>query len=237
MTTLQRFTAQGSAEIDQAFAEGTRTLDADLIEESSERVPGGFDVDFDRIDDAIDEIVASYDRYDNEMDAAMAPVVHRQLDIPRRVATDRRLWHRLAAVEMEEYVRHRWDPSGAILEKFRGSPDDLYSNAIVRLWWIAELTHVPTDSDFAEVVDVDHEYELTETAFEYAFLSNRIVDNDFHRVKPVVLAVVDEFRDASQDTVNDMPDRIKTALTLMPAEGWVQEHPVEFVQSVKARME
>lgn len=235
--TLKRFTTQGTAEIDEPFAEGERSLDDETLKGYSEPVPGGYEVDFEPIESAIETVREEYSAYDNQMDSVVAPVVHRQLGIPRRVATDRGLWHRLAAVELERYVRHRWDPSGAILEKFRGDPDDLYSNAIVRLWWIAELTHVPPETGLSDLVDVDDEYDLTRTALEYAFLSNRIVDNEFHRVKPVVVAVVDQFRDAPQAKVNEMPDRIKTALALMPAEGWVEDNPVEFVENVKSRME
>ncbi|EJN57780.1 hypothetical protein HSB1_38650 [Halogranum salarium B-1] len=238
MTTLHRLTTQGTAELTEEFAKDPNSVSKGTFEDLSEPISGDYDVDLEPVFEAIQAVKDDgIEEFNNEMDSKIAPVLHEQLSIPRRVATDTRMWHRLAAVELREYVKYRWDPDGAILEKYRGRAGDLDSNAIARLWWIAELTHVPPDSDLAPLIDVEDEYELTRVALDYRYLSNRILDNRFHKAKPIVVATVDEFRDSPSEVVNDMPDRIKTALSLMPAEGWVEDNPGTFVSNVKDRME
>lgn len=236
MTELRRLTAEGAAEITEAFATGEEDVPRETFEEHSEPVPGGYDVDFEPVYEAVDEVVSEFDEESEEMDAVVAPVLHQQLDVPRRVATDTRMWYRLATVELRDYVRHRWGYDGAIREKFRGDPRDIDSNAVLRLWWIAELTRVPPEAPWAEAFDVDDEYELTRASLKFRSISNRIVDNRFHKVHPVAAAFVDQFRDADSDTVNDAPDPLNTALTLLPAEGWVSDNPVTFVENLKDRM-
>ncbi|MFC7233401.1 hypothetical protein ACFQMM_22320 [Saliphagus sp. GCM10025308] len=51
-----------------------------------------------------------------------------------------------------------------------------------------------------------------------------------------MIAVVDQFADESQDLVNVMPDRLSTLLSMMPAEGWVEDNSVEVVSRLKRQM-
>jgi hypothetical protein len=236
MTDLQRLTREGAAEITEAFATGEEEVPVETFERHSESVPEGYEIDFEPVRSAVEEAVEDYDEEDEEMDAVVAPALHRQLDVPRRVATDRRMWYRLATVELRDYVRHRWGYDGAIQEKFRGDPDDIDSNAVLRLWWIAELTEVPSDAPWSEAFDLEDEYELTREALKFRSISNRIVDNRFHKVQPVAAAFVDQFRDQDSSAVSDAPDPLNTALGLLPAEGWVSDNPVTFVENVKERM-
>lgn len=242
MSELRRLQHEAVSEIDEAFVEGEREIDAGLFERHSKPVEGT-DVDYGAIQDQVDEILIDYDEHEATMDAALAPTIHSEIQIDRRTARDVRIWYYLAAVKFDDFVRHRWrfdfeDARTAAFEKFLGETrgNNLYSNAIGRLWWLAELTHVdPVTTDID--VDVDHEYELTETVFEYNFLANRILDNAFHMSKPLVVAVVDQFADQPQTpTVNDMPDRLSTLLSMMPAEGWVEDNSVQVVRRLKEQM-
>lgn len=241
MTQLRTLQHQAVSEIDEAFIEGTRTISPDLFERHSKPVEGT-NVDYGAIQSKIDEIFVDddYPRYEASMDAALAPTLHSEIQIDRRTARDERIWYYLAAVKFDDFVRYRWrfdfeSSRTAAFEKFLGETrgNDLYTNALGRLWWLAELTHVDPAT---AAVDVDDEYELTRKVFEYNFLANRILDNAFHMSKPLVVAVVDQFADEPNELVNDMPDRLSTLLSMMPAEGWVEDNSVEVVRRLKRQM-
>lgn len=241
MTELRVLKHQAVSEIDEEFIRGDREIDPALFERHSTPVEGT-DVDYGAIQRKIDEIFVDpeYPRYEASMDAALAPTIHSSIEVDRRTARDERIWYYLAAVQFDDFVRYRWrfnfeENRNAAFEKFLGETkgNNLYSNAIGRLWWLAELTHV---NPATAPVDVDDEYELTRTVFEFNFLANRILDNAFHMSKPLVVAVVDQFADEDQELVNDMPDRLSTILSVMPAEGWVENNSVEVVRRMKERM-
>lgn len=243
MSQLRFLEQQGVSEIDEPFIKGEREVDPALFERHSKPVEGTT-VDYGAIQNKIDEIFVDedYPRHKATMDAALAPTLHREIDISRRTARDERIWYYLASVKFDDFVRYRWrfdfeTSKQAAFEKFLGETrgNNLYSNAIGRLWWLAELTHVDLDNDYG--VEVDNEYELTREVFEYNFLANRILDNAFHMSKPLVVAVVDQFADADNELVNDMPDRLSTLLSMMPAEGWVEDNSLEVVKRLKERMQ
>jgi hypothetical protein len=241
MTELRKLKHQAVSEIDEDFIAGDREIAPELFERHSTPV-AGTDVDYGAIQSKINEIFVAdeYSQYEATMDAALAPTVHSAIPIDRRTARDERIWYYLASAKFDDFIRYRWrfdfeNARAAAFEKFLGETkgNDLYTNAIGRLWWLAELTHVdPTTAP----VDVDDEYELTRNVFEYNFLANRILDNAFHMSKPLVIAVVDQFADESNDLVNDMPDRLSTLLSMMPVEGWVEDNSVEAVNRLKRRM-
>jgi len=244
MSELRLLQQQAVSEIDEDFISGERNIKPELFERHSSPVEGT-DVDYGAIQDRIDGIFVDpeYPEYEASMDAELAPTIHAEIDIDRRTARDERIWYYLAAVKFDDFVRYRWrfdfeDSRAAAFEKFLGETraNNLYSNAIGRLWWLAELTHVDPATEAAVDVGVDDEYELTRKAFEFNFLANRILDNAFHMSKPLVVAVVDQFADESQDLVNDMPDRLSTLLSMMPAEGWVDDNSVEVVEKLKRQM-
>ncbi|MFC7233400.1 DUF6339 family protein [Saliphagus sp. GCM10025308] len=189
MTELRKLLHQGVSEIDEDFIAGERDVDPDLFERHSTPVDGT-DVDYGAIQTKIDEIFVDddYPQYEAKMDAALAPTIHANIRIDRRTARDERIWYYLAAVKFDDFVRYRWrfdfeNNRTAAFEKFLGETtgNNLYTNAIGRLWWLAELTHVDPAT---APVDVDDEYELTREVFEFNFLANRILDNAFHMSKP-----------------------------------------------------
>jgi Family of unknown function (DUF6339) len=75
-------------------------------------------------------------------DSWLAPRVHATLRLTRREAADPRIWAYLAAVALPDYVRWRWrnadDPKAPVaIDRFMGKAA---TNAVSRLWWVAELT-------------------------------------------------------------------------------------------------
>jgi hypothetical protein len=143
------------------------------------------------------------------MDGALVVDVHESLDVSRRVAAAPGLWHWLAVVRYPEFVRHRWEYSTeeAMREKFLGAGTDLYSNAIHRLWWIAELTH---DGD---------DYTLTRAVFDNQTMVNKVFDRWFARYRPATVALCDELADEPSWVIDEVTRRFNHALTTVQLEG------------------
>ena len=83
----------------------------------------------------------------SDSDGEAARVIHENLPLSRREASDMRFWHYLAAVMYPHYVSWRYfdartgEPNK---NRFAGLLDD---NAFSRLWWFADLTLDPASSD------------------------------------------------------------------------------------------
>lgn len=157
--------------------------------------PIGRSIDLTPIDDRIQEIREddSIDPQDSEIDAELAPTLHRTLDLTRYEAADAGLWHYLCLVRFPEFVHYRWDhvfnpdSPGNMEEKFLKAGSDIYSNALHRLWWGAELTYEDSASGDPE----DRDYDRTRRVLSFQELANDILDHDFARYTPVTHACAD----------------------------------------------
>jgi len=206
---LRRLTEDGRRLVGEAFLRGETSLSESDLSDHIEPLPGGHTTDLSALDAVIDRVVDNHTRYDTSMDKALAEDVHRQLDITRRAAGDPGLWHWLAVVRYPHFVRHRWEyhSEAAMREKFLGAGSDLYSNAIHRLWWIAELTHE------------DDDYALTETVFSNQTMVNKVFDRWFARYRPAVIALCDELADEPSWVIEEATNRFNHALTNVQLEG------------------
>ncbi len=210
---LHRLTEDGRRLVGEPFLEGEVTIDDEDLEDHVEQMPGQPKADLQTLDTAVDTVVSEYPQYETDIDGALAKDVHRCLDITRRTAGDPGLWHWLAVVRYPEFVRHRWKyrSEEAMREKFLGAGSDLYSNAIHRLWWIAELT---SDGD---------DYTLTEEVFANQTIVNKVFDRWFARYRPAVVAVCDELADEPSGIIDDATRRFNHALTNVQLEGLSEE--------------
>ena len=102
------------------------------------------DVDMNKLDALVDEMMSTYSRYDTETDKAMAIRLHRILNVSRRQASDRHMWTWLGTCRYPHFVAWRWKPAvkGSneglrASNRFLGDP---VRNAFARLWWAAEFT-------------------------------------------------------------------------------------------------
>jgi hypothetical protein len=111
-------------------------------------------------------------------------------------------------------------------EKFLGAGSDLYSNAIHRLWWIAELT-----------VD-EGDYSLTEQVFANQTMVNKVFDRWFARYRPAVVAICSELAYEPSWVIDDVTRRFNHALTNVQLEGLTEADArdlvVRIVDDVKA---
>jgi hypothetical protein len=150
------------------------------------------------------------------IDAAVAPVVHENIDLTRRQASQPGIWHWLAVVWHPDFVRKRWPwdtterTEKSMREKFLGGGTDIYSNAFGRLWWMAELSHDPAAED---------PYDVTRRALSMQFLANRLFDPAFARYRPAVVAFADGLSDESSETVRHANRRFNQAISTIQLES------------------
>ncbi len=225
---LYRLTEDGRRLVGEQFLTGETTITDEELAEYVEVMPEEPTADLATLDSKVDEVVASHSEYDTAMDGALAAEVHQCLDISRRTAGDPGLWHWLAVVRYPQFVRKRWKyrSEAAMREKFLGAGSDLYSNAIHRLWWIAELT-----------VD-EGDYSLTEQVFANQTMVNKVFDRWFARYQPAVIAICSELADEPSWVIDDVTRRFNHALTNVQLEGLTEadarELVVRIVDDVKA---
>lgn len=208
-TTLKRLSEDGQRLVGEQFLKGEVTLSRAEVEPFVEPLPSGVTADLDALDRTVETVVEEHSRFATSMDGALAADVHRYIDISRRVAGDPGLWHWLAVARYPDFVRYRWEYNSeeAMREKFLGAGSDLYSNAIHRLWWIAELTRNEDD------------YSLTHDVFSNQTMVNKVFDRWFARYQPAVVAVCDELSDEPSWVIDEATRRFNHALTNIQLEG------------------
>lgn len=222
--TLKRLTEGGQRLVGDTFLRGDAEVSAEEEVEFVEPLPDKPTAELSALDRTVDSVVADHAQFDTDMDGALAAEVHRRLDVTRRVAGDPGLWHWLAVVRYPHFVRHRWEYKSeeAMREKFLGAGTDLYSNAIHRLWWIAELTHD------------DGDYSLTRNVFTNQTMVNKVFDRWFARYRPAVVAVCDELADEPSWVIDEVARRFNHALTNIQLEGLTEAEARDLVGRIVA---
>ena len=199
---LRSLTQPGKREVERILEDGRRVteIDASTIHEYSTPVHG-VEADVDGLREVLSDITDEYGEYDHEIDAAAAEPVREHLDFSRHIAADAGLWHWLTVSELHEFVYYRWRESGNIEEKFLKAGTDIYSNALHRLWWGAELTRDGND------------YTRTETMFQQGELANDVLDRWFARYEPAAKVIVDELDREDSDVISDVTRDVKSKLS------------------------
>ena len=223
-TELRRLTEDGRRLVGQSFMKGEASLTDEQLNEYVKTMPGHPTADLDRIDSAVQNVLEEYPEQEADIDGALAEEIHRSLDITRRTAGDPGLWHWLAVVRYPDFVRHRWkyNSEDAMREKFLGAGSDLYSNAIHRLWWIAELTSRGDD------------YSTTDAVFANQVMVNKVFDRWFARYQPAVQAMCDELADEPTGVINETTRRFNHALTNVQLEGLSEDEAREMISQIVA---
>lgn len=231
---LKRLMQDARDIVDIEFLRGDRSISEADIEDHLMEVDAYGDLD--ALGEIIDEAMADHDADEQEryeIEADVAPAVHRELDLTRRQASDIGIWHYLAIVWRPDFVRYRWpweDPQRtetSMREKFLGSATDLYANAFHRMWWHAELTYDP---------ERDDPYELTREVASFQRLADWLFDPGFARYKPLVMACGDALSDESTKVVNKTVKRVNHAVSTIPIEGQSQDELRQIVDRVKSNV-
>jgi|AntDeeMinimDraft_6_1070357.scaffolds.fasta_scaffold00529_3 hypothetical protein len=234
-TELKRLTSAGRSLIGEDFFEGRREFSETDLGPYLESV--GINLDLSPIEERFQEAKdgGEFETQRHLLDAEMAPVVHDTIDVSRRTAADAGLWHFLTVVHFPEFVRYRWEGSTTLDEKFLRAGTDIYSNALHRLWWMAELTY---EDD--QPVD-DGRYERTERVLSFQELANDIFDRWFARYRPVAVAcadlldksILDEEEPSSSKVASQTTTRLREDLTVLRVEAMTDEEIEEKIISLR----
>ena len=162
---------------------------------------------------AVDRAEQRFERYDTAIDAELAPLLHRALNLTRREAADVGVWRFLTVVARPDFVRHRWENRSWSTMRTRflrpGTRPD--SNALCRLWWMAEHTRAESD------------YSLTARVLRSQSLANAIFVRSLSFYRPAVVALVDTLEDRRADELERTMVRLTRWLGVTPLEGLSSE--------------
>ena len=250
MAKIYELTEEGNELVNEAFVRGERDLTDEEIENARRETE--FDLESDDVDveglrrkfeavmggDVVDfgDVIidgSEYARGDATIDGELASEVRKHLRFTREQASHDGVWRYLAVVEFPDFVRYRWpypdDKSNRTFtsarDKFLRPARDLYGNALVRLWWMAELTR---DGD---------DYSLTRAALEHQELANDVFDRGYARYPPAVRATVDELSDASSSVVSDTTTKLNHALSTIRLESLSESELRGMVRDIRAKVE
>jgi hypothetical protein len=222
--TLCRLTENGKRLVGDQFLKGEAGIEDEKLSEYVEPLPGEPTADLETLDDRVNSVVDEYDQFATAMDRALASDVHRCLNISRRIAGDPGLWHWLAVSRYPHFVRHRWKyrSETAMREKFLGAGSDLYSNALHRLWWIAELTH-DEDTD---------DYSLTESVFANQTMVNKVFDRWFARYEPATVAICEVLKEEPSRVIDAATNQFNHTLTSVQLEGLERAEAEDLIRQI-----
>jgi len=250
-TELYSLQSVGRPMVDESFLAGDRELTQTDLKPYLTRL--GISRDLGPIEDRIKEIREDeeIEPQSSDIDAELAPTLHKTLSLTRNQAADAGLWHYLCIVEFSDFVHYRWDhvydqdDSSNLEEKFLKAGADIYSNALHRLWWAAELTYEPADSGDPS----DRDYERTRRALEFQELANDVFDRWFARYRPVAVACVDllchetlddlkaegDYDDppSNSDIVSDTTTLLREELTVRRVEAMETDSIVDTITSLR----
>jgi Family of unknown function (DUF6339) len=150
------------------------------------------ELDLDAFDGVVEHLLATTPARHAGFDRLAAPALHRALPLTRREASLPGVWRYLTTVRRPELVRHRWgSPSWTTTRAHYWSPGTRPdSNAICRLWWIAELTHQAGGS-----------YDMTQLVLERQPLATQLFVRSFSRHRETVVAFVRVLGRASSEDI------------------------------------
>ncbi len=176
---------------------------ADLLE------PCERELSLNALDAALDEILASSQPFDTSIDVRAAPAIHRALRLSRREASEPGVWRFLAVVHRPDFVRHRWENKSWSTMRSRfwsiGTRPD--SNALCRLWWIAELSRQ------------EDSYELTERALRRQVLANNVFVRALSFYQPAVRACIEVLENEPQEVIERAMLRFNRVLSTVSLES------------------
>jgi len=230
MTQLKRLTPDAKDVVDIEFLRGDRTItEADLKDHLIEVEA---QAELDALSGSIDTAMENHKKGRHEIEADLAPEVHKKIPLTRRQASEIGIWHYLAIVWRPDFVRHRWpweDPQRtetSMRQKFLGRPTDLYANAFHRMWWHAELTYDEENDSYA----------LTEEVANFQRLADWLFDPGFARYKPIVKVCAETLHDEPTEIVNLTMPRVNHAVSTIPIEGQSEDELRAIVEQVESNV-
>lgn len=183
MTKLKYLSKDGLHLVDKEFKQREKKIDEDELSKYIESPE--FSVEIDRIESQVKRVMDEYGREDEEMDKELAPVVHQELDLTRRQASDPRIWNYLSIAVMPDFVEQRWTADADNIRWVASSRKQVLNRqAFSSLWWTAEATYTP-----------DKEYEFTKKVFEAQEFKNWLMGPAYGKSDKVINALIATLHD------------------------------------------
>ncbi|MBL8949921.1 MAG: hypothetical protein JNK82_04030 [Myxococcaceae bacterium] len=171
--------------------------------------PFGREVSLETFHAMVDLTFSQRGRFDPSIDAFAAARLHRALPLTRREAADVGVWRWLAVAARPDFVRYRWENTAWAQMQSRflrgGTRPD--SNAIGRLWWIAELCR---DGD---------DYRLAERVLQRQTLANAIFIRSLSYYRPAISACVSVLEGATSEQLERSLLELNRWLSVTALEG------------------
>jgi hypothetical protein len=171
--------------------------------------PLGREVRLEAFHAAVDEACSRHERFDAALDSWLAARLHRALPLTRREAAEIGVWRWLAAVARPDFVRHRWENVAWAQTRSRfvrpGTRPD--SNALARLWWIAELCREGDD------------YALAERVLRRQTLANAIFIRSLSFYRPAIAACAEVLEEAQGEQIERALLELNRWLSVTVLEG------------------
>jgi len=183
-------------------------------------------VELDDLDAAVDAVLADFAPYDAAIDARAAVALHRALPLSPREAAEPGVWRFLAVIHRPDFVRHRWENRSWKTMRTRfwriGTRPD--SNALARLWWIAELSRRGRD------------YATTERVLSRQPLANNLFVRDMASYRPLVHAYVEALHDAPSGVIEACTRALQRRLSLVVLESLDEAELTALLRELRARV-
>lgn len=150
--------------------------------------------------------------------------------VPRSVAADMRLWHRLCVIEFPEFVWLRWlgrvpenvgtSLTDAMVQRFLGSNTlhGVSRNALARLYWCAETLYSESEG-----------YEWVRQALANQDLFQAIFEREFGLYPPAARACLRVLRNAGEQEHREATRRLNHSLTTIALESLTEEQIVRLL--------
>jgi hypothetical protein len=143
--TLKRLTPEGISLVTDDFLAKKESYVPDEIKYC---IGIGRNISLSNLDKIISDATNKYEPFNDKVDAYLAPLIHKELQLTKREAADRDIWSYLTCVKYPHFVFHRWQPHKGIVSRNRFI--DRRRNTFGRLWVTADIVHEGNDYSLVE---------------------------------------------------------------------------------------
>lgn len=174
---------KGGRKLVDELKDGKEVGEEELKENSVET---DIEIDMDKFDQIVDdaiEYIENEAKYSSDVDKIIAPKIHQLIDISKREAGDRGIWHYLA-IRRADFIQARWDDPGK--NHFLGARK-WKDNGFARLWWAAEMS------------EKEGNYTYTEKILDIPDLAVATLDRLFSNHKETLHIFIDKIYEEKDD--------------------------------------
>ena len=219
---LRTLLPTGRVLLTKAFLQGQEAwLPDDRTEAHIEDIDASYGLD--ALDEALDTLLEETPAYTTAIDVALAEILHTQLPLTRRLASDAGVWRYLAVVHRPDVVRHRWNFASEATTKPRYWHVGLRpnSNMFARLWWIAEMT------------SEDEEYTMTRRALTRSSFANTLFARGWAQYAPIARVCINALVQEESDIFQAVLQELTTVFATIPVEALSADDLTKIVLQVR----